>query len=65
MFHKKIHRKVESLDTRIGYTEDYVRDKYYELRADIDRLVKALGMTKDRRIIDEYIKKGGPERGEQ
>ena len=63
MFLKKLKRE---LAQEAEYRRDVSNDlhkKYWELRGDIDRLVKALGMTKDYRVINDYIKKGDPERG--
>lgn len=61
MFNKKLKRSVESLSTRIDYLNDESREKYWALRSDLDRLVEALGMTKQETHRVEYVKKGGPE----
>lgn len=61
MFHKELTRQITALDKRIDNTNETIRDRYYSLRGDLDRLIEALGLVKDERHINRYIKKGGPE----
>lgn len=62
MFNKKIQARLKVLDERISYVDNERRDKYYELRHDIDLLVAALGLVKNIVHKVEYVKKGGPEK---
>jgi hypothetical protein len=62
MFNKKIKSRVERLASTVNDHRSSARDEYWSLRHDIDRLVEALGMTKQETHKIEYVKKGGPER---
>lgn len=61
----KLRKKIESLAFSLKCTHDSLerlRDRYWELKGDHDRLVEALGMTKETTHKVEYIRKGGPEK---
>ena len=61
MFHKKLKQSIKDTNKRIEEVDDRWRNKYYELKADFDNLVAALGMARRETHKVEYIKKGGPE----
>ena len=59
-------RRIIGLTLDVDYLKaDYARlsERYYELCRRHEQLVEALGMTRDERTIERYIRKGGPEQG--
>ena len=63
MFNRRINRNLANLVQVVDNLATHQRDKYWELRHDLDRLVAALGLVKHETHINEYVKKGGPEQG--
>jgi len=63
MFNRRINKNLANLVHLVDDLTTHQRDKYLELRQDLDRLVAALGLVKHEKHITAYVKKGGPEQG--
>ena len=70
MFNRKLKQRIDSLEGSAKANYKWHDDQKWVLkheiahiREDLALLVEALGMTKDERHINKYIKKDGPERG--
>ena len=59
---KKILNQIEGISKQVDHMENIWRDRYYQLRGDLDRLVETLGLVKEETHTVRYVKKGGPER---
>ena len=61
MFNKKIHKRLDSIRNNLDYATTNWNEKYWGLRSDFDRLIKALNMVRQETHKVEYVKKDGPE----
>lgn len=64
MFNRVTRADLNALRTIIDTNYEIQRKEFWSLQDDLNKLVDALSMTKDERHINRYIRKGGPERGD-